>query len=218
MLTLKLLHLLLFVYWLGADAGTFYASRFVANPHLTPAQRAVAAQIMLGIDVAPRLAMPLTLATGAHLAALVGMLPLGAVGIAALWVVCALWLLMVVVIHHFNAKGGAPTLTRVDFVFRVLMIAALAAVAFAPGLLGWATLQGWVAAKLLAFAGCIFCGLMIRVHLRPFGPAFGKLMRDGADDKTNAAITNSIRRCVPYVFLIWVLLVASAALGLHLIG
>jgi hypothetical protein len=224
MLTLKLLHLLLLVYWLGADAGTFYASRFVADPRYTPAQRLVAAKIMLGIDVAPRLAMPLTLATGAHLAALLGLLPLGAWGLSvdsfvvAVWLLCLAWLGLVVLIHHFSNHGGAPTLTRVDFAFRVLMIAGLAAVALAPALLGWPGLQVWLAMKVLAFAGTIFCGLMIRIHLKPFGPAFAQLMQGDTSEAVNRRIAHSIQRCVPFVWLIWLLLVLCAALGLHLIG
>ena len=161
------MHLLLLVYWLGADLGTFYASRFVANPALSPAARATAARIMLGIDIAPRLCMPLVLGSGVHLAALVGVL--------------------------------APAMV-------------------VPA---WGLALAWLAIKLLGFAATIACGLMIRVHLKPFGPAFARLMSgDGRVDNSadnNTIIAASIGRCVPYVLAIWAVLVLCAAAGLHLL-
>ncbi len=209
---MKLLHLLLFVYWLGADAGTYYASRFVADPKLPSTARAVAAKIMLGIDLAPRFAMPLTWATGVHLAVGLGLLPPWA--LLAGWAGGLLWLAMVAAIHH----GHAAALVRVDFGFRVFVAAALAllaASALAGGAPGWPL---WLAIKVLAFAGTVACGLMIRVRLRPFGPAYAQLLRDGPSAEGDAAIASSIARCKPYVLLIWALLVLCAAAGLHLIG
>ena len=210
---MKLLHLLLLVYWLGADLGTFYASRFVADSTLTPAARAVAARIMLGVDMAPRVAMPLTLASGVHLAASSGFLPGGTMLLAVGWLVGLGWLAMVLAIHHW----GSAVLTRVDFTFRVLLVAALG-LPSAAALMGdyppWAP---WLALKLLAFAGTVFCGLMIRVHLKPFGPAYARLMREGGSAEVDSVISRSISRCIPWVVGIWALLVLAAAAGLHLI-
>lgn len=223
LLTVKLLHLLLLVYWLGADLGTFYASRFVADARLSPAQRATAAKIMLGIDIAPRVCMPLTLASGVHLAAGYRLLPLSPAAVAWVWLLCAAWLAGALAVHHVSGRGGAPMLARVDGAARIAVVLVLAAAALAPALLGSAPVQGWLAAKMLAFAGTVVCGLMIRRHLRPFGPAFATLTHGGGGDplvlaRANDTIAASIRRCVPWVLAIWVLLVAAAALGIHLIG
>ncbi|MFZ9086446.1 MAG: hypothetical protein ACO3C6_07725, partial [Steroidobacteraceae bacterium] len=48
-----LLHLLLFVYWLGGDVGVFYASRFVVDTSLTREERLTAAKIFLDLDMLP---------------------------------------------------------------------------------------------------------------------------------------------------------------------
>jgi hypothetical protein len=221
LLTWKLVHLLVLVYWLGGDLGTFYASRFVADAALGPAQRATAARIMLGVDLAPRICMPLALATGVQLAALQRVLPLGGAGVAAAWLLCGLWLAGVLGVHHLGPVRGAA-LAKADSVLRVAFVAMLVAVALLPSLFGWPRLPPWVAMKLLAFAGTVVCGLMIRRRLRPFGAAFGRLMQGGSDPRAvadaNAVVAASIRRCVPFVLAIWVLLVLCAALGLHLVG
>lgn len=211
-LLLELAHLLLFVYWLGADVGTYYAAKFVGDSRLAPAQRAIAAKIMLGIDIAPRICMPLVLATGVHLAALLGVLPLASAAIGALWLLCAAWLAMVLALHHGSGKPWLPALTRVDFGLRVIVFTAL---------LAWAVLGGlpaWLALKVAAYALTIVCGLMIRIHLKPFGPAFAALMRDGPSADGDATIAAAIARCVPWVWAIWGLLVFCAAAGLKLIG
>ncbi len=210
MLTWKLLHLLLFVYWLGADVGTFYASRFVADAALAPPARATAARIMLGIDLLPRICMPLVLATGVQLASMLGVLAIGAAGLAGVWALSLGWLAMVLVIHQRGA--GAARLARLDFGVRIVIVALLvAATLVLPALPAWTTL------KLLGFAATVVCGLMIRVHLKPFGPAFAQLMAGGRSDEPNRIIAASIARCVPYVIAIWIVLIACAAAGLHLI-
>ena len=42
-----IIHVLLFVYWLGGDLGVFYSSKFVVRPDISPEARAIAAKIML---------------------------------------------------------------------------------------------------------------------------------------------------------------------------
>ena len=216
----KLLHILLLVYWLGADIGTFYASRFVADARLTPAARTVAARIMLGVDLLPRLTMPLTLATGVQLASALGLLAGSGVLLAAVWALCLGWLGMVLLIHQLTPAGQAARWVRFDFGFRVVLASSLALLGLAAGFglaLDW---PGWLALKLLAFAATMACGLMIRVELRPFGPAFGRLVRAGSSEVTaadNEAIARSLARCKPYVLVIWALLVLCAAAGLHLV-
>jgi hypothetical protein len=214
MLFIKLLHLLCWVYWLGADIGTFYAARFVSNGSLTPAQRATAAKIMLGIDLAPRIAMPLTLATGLHLSALLLAWPLPTGTLWLVWVVCLLWMGTAAWLHHAPRNPQTERVARWDFVWRVALAAGVAVAAL---LLLWrGSFAPWLAVKLLCFAACVVCGLAIRVHLKDFGPAFAALMQSGATPQVDATIKNSIARCVPYVVLIWVLLLISAAGGLHL--
>ena len=57
--------------------------------------------------------------------------------------------------------------------------------------------------------------LAIRIQLRPFGPAFARLMAQGPDAAGDQAIQRSIAACIPYVVSIWILLLLSAATGLH---
>ena len=215
MLALKFMHLLCWVYWLGGDLGTFYSSRFVANASLAPAARAIAAKIMMGTDIAPRLCMPLTVVTGLHLASISGTVAISTPILWAIWLACAVWLWAIWSIHHGNGSSKLALIVQLDFGLRVVLLVGLGATACA-GLFGAIPgLAPWLAFKLLCFAGTVACGLAIRIQLRPFGPAFARLMAQGPDAAGDQAIQQSIAACIPYVVSIWILLLLSAATGLH---
>lgn len=217
-LLLKLAHLLLFVYWLGGDLGVFYSSRILADAKQSDAARLAAARIMLAVDQAPRICMTLMLPVGLHLAWRLGLWPYQAAWVAVAWVVGLLWLGNVLWLHFRHGHAQHRLLSQVDFAFRVILIVALAAVA------AWSVLRAgpvqppWLAWKLLVFALLVGLGLLIRIQLRPFGPAFAQLAASGATDTVNRAIAGSLARCRPLVVGIWIGLLINAMLGLHLIG
>ena len=69
----------------------------------------------------------------------------------------------------------------------------------------------------MIFGGLVACGLIIRILLRPFGPAFANLALGKAGDVDNQAIRSSLNSTRPVVVTIWIGLLVSAALGLHII-
>ena len=55
-------HILLFVYWLGADLGVSVASRYVARADLPLDERLRFLELLLKVDMGPRMAERMTLA------------------------------------------------------------------------------------------------------------------------------------------------------------
>ena len=107
----------------------------------------------------------------------------------------------------------AETLRRVDLVVRVLVIVAMLGYG-AAGLAGVGPIHApWLAAKALLFGLLVFCGLMIRVMVQPFGPAFAEIMRSGSTPEAEARLDGAMNRARPFVVLIWIGLVAMAWLG-----
>ncbi|QFU76486.1 hypothetical protein EY643_12915 [Halioglobus maricola] len=216
-LLLKFAHILAFVYWLGGDLGTFLASQQVINRDNAPESRHVALKIMLACDMGPKLAMPLILPLGVHMAAIMGTLPLSGMALALIWGLCLYWFTVVLVLYLNEGKPFTAILSRLDFWFRI---------AFASGLAAWAIYTfitpdygtQWAAIKLLVFVAMVGCGVLIRVNLAPFVPAFGDLMANGPTDANNSAMERSIGRCRPWVWCIWAGLFFNAAMGLHLFG
>ncbi len=215
-LVLKYLHLIAFVYWLGGDLGTFIASRQVINPALGPQARQAALGIMLACDMGPKLAMPLIQPLGLHMAAISGALPLPGLALALVWAASIYWFTVVLVLYLNEGKPFTARLAQLDLYFRIAVVLAL--LAWAGSLLLQGEGAAWAATKVIVFALMVCCGIAIRINLKPFVPAFVKMMSEGASSETDAAMAGSVQRCRPWVWCIWGGLFLNAALGLHLVG
>lgn len=213
-LTIKLLHILCFVYWLGGDLGTFYASRFVGRSDISPEARGVAMKIMMGCDQGPRLSMPLILPLGLHLAYLLGLFKVEPLWLGVSWLLCLAWTASVLIMHFSHSSRLVQILAAYDFRFRSVVAIGLAALAIYSLLSGNILTAQWTAIKLFVFALLVGCGLLIRVQLKPLIGVWGQLMAQGPTPETDRIIHRSIQRCLPYVMAIWVGLLINAALGL----
>lgn len=216
------LHLVLFVFWLGGDLGVYYSSRFVIRPDLTPAARGTALSIMNGLDLGPKICLVLFLPSGVtlmamdpHGATLAGHEVFGWPLVVLTWVFAAGWLASAIADHRTHGKY--PWVRRADWTIRIGLIAALfgsAAYTFAAAEpFGVTTNPRWLAGKIFLYGLAIACGLGIRIKLKPFGAAWGALMTRGGDPGTESAVKRSIDGCVPYVLGIWISVLVAAVLG-----
>ena len=216
-LWLQYAHILAFVYWLGGDLGTFFASRQVVRRELGVEARQVALKIMLACDQGPKLAMPAAFVLGYQMAVSLGMLRVPGWFSWMVWALCLLWFANVLMLHHCQGRAFAAKLAAVDFRFRlaVIMLLLLAA---GFGLAGADYLVAdRVAWKTLVFAALMACGVMIRRHLKPFAPAFAALVAEGPSERHNAILEQSLAHCRPYVWAIWLGLLVNAAIGVRLL-
>lgn len=209
----KFIHVLLFVYWLGGDAGVFYSSTFVVNNKLSKDARLTAFRIFINLDMLPRYCLALMLTVGGILSEFVGYRHptwqmVGIVALGPIWV----W-----VVHAVHAREGTEfgrTLAKGDYYFRFIMIFALI------GSVAWHWTTGelrefpWLAAKLLTFAFLIFCGFMIRRNLPPFIEGFRTMAATGPTPESDRKMSEGLGACRPYVWAIWAGVALSAFLGI----
>ncbi len=211
---LKLAHLLLFVYWLGADIGVFYAARFVRDPAQSLEARKMAVRIMGWIDQIPRYCLVLMLPVGYTLARQLGLVELPPIGMVILWVIGFAWLWMVWAIHHYQGTPRAERLRSIDLVWRVILVAGLLWDAM-QGLRGTGhILVDWLSIKFALFALLIACGIMIRVFGKPIGPALRQVLATGSTPELEVDIARGFSRTRPFVLGIWGLLLWAAAVGI----
>jgi hypothetical protein len=208
----RFLHLLLFVYWLGGDAGVFYSSGFVVNPKLSREARMTAAKIFLDLDMIPRYCMALMLTVGGILAELVG-IEHPTWEMVAIVLLGPVWLALVVLVHAKEGSAAGQTLKRIDVWFRWIVIASiLVSVAHSHWTGRLAGLE-WFSAKLVLFAFLIFCGLMIRRLLPPFIEGFRTLATTGPTPESDRLMIEGLARCRPWVLAIWAGILVSGLLG-----
>tara|TARA_B110000238_G_scaffold16359_2_gene16049 strand:+ start:290 stop:778 length:489 start_codon:yes stop_codon:yes gene_type:complete len=124
------------------------------------------------------------------------------------------WLSIVLVQHFKHQAAYIPTLTKIDFYFRWLLVAGIVISCLISLSTGRLDDAPWITAKLLGFAFLIFCGLMIRVNLKDFGASYTKIAQNDYDEADNQAMALSLKKVKPWVVTIWIVLVIEAALGI----
>lgn len=208
----KFLHILLFVYWLGGDAGVYYSSGFVMDPTRSRDARLMAFKIFIELDMLPRYCLALMLSVGALLAHYIGV-PHLSWQLPLILALGPLWVAMVWAVHHYQGQPLGQTLGRIDYAFRwVVIVAIIASVVF--GLSdGRLAPYPWLAAKLLIFASLVFCGLMIRHKLPRFLAGFRVLASGAPTPQSDEDLSAGLRACRPYVWYIWLGVAASALIG-----
>ena len=85
-------HLLLFVYWLGADVGVFGLALGLKNSAYTCEQRMVMMRQSLTFDMVPRMAMIVVSPVGLHLAARSGLVAVPDWLFAVIWILAVTWI------------------------------------------------------------------------------------------------------------------------------
>ena len=216
-LVFTFLHLVGFAYWLGGDLGVFHTSYWVANPGHPPEVRVAAAKILFWLDQVPRICMTMMLPLGIHLAWLSGLLDFPALFMGLIWAGAFAWLGMVLYLHAAKPSGSKELLTRFDFWFRLVLSLTLLTVGLAAVFSGAIEMPYWLGAKFGIYGALVGLGLVVRIKLKPFGPAFANIAQGRGTEVDDAAINASLGGTRPFVVAIWLGLFASAALGLHLI-
>ncbi len=206
-----LLHVLVFVYWLGGDLGAFYTSRFLIKPDISREQRLLALKVVNDVDMAPRSAIILALPTGLVVAQAKGWITTSPLLLSAVILLSLAWLLLVWKLHLDHGKS--PKLFKsLDMVFRHGALLGLAGFAIV-GFIGILNIPVFLSIKMLILAACISLGLFIRKVLNPLGPAIGDLMQTNSENAQNQ-IADTLNRARPLVVGIWILLLAAALMGL----
>lgn len=216
-LVVSFLHLVGFAYWIGGDLGVFHSSYWVANPEHSAEVRIAAAKILFWLDQVPRICMTMMLPLGLQLTWQAGLLGFDAPVMTLIWVAAFAWLAMVLYLHAAKTSSTKNLLTRLDFWFRLALSVALLTLGSAAIFNGAFDLPYWVGAKLAIFGALVGLGLIIRIKLKPFGPAFSNIAAGNGTAHDDAVVMASLGGTRPYVVAIWVGLFASAALGLHLL-
>ena len=176
-------HLILFVYWLGADLGVFIAAVWGKSGRLSFAERAILLKLSTAIDLTPRLAFVLMMPVGVTLARHWG-LPVNAPELAAIWGIAALWLIAVLVMaaSHDRPLGGMLARLQTSF----LVVAGVVFVAFGASLLlRGSIVPAWLAWKIILFGAIFFGGTTLSVGGSTFN-ANRSLTDGGAVNKVGA--------------------------------
>lgn len=206
-------HILLFVYWLGADLGVFVASRYVARADLPLEERLRFLELLLTVDMGPRTALILMIPVGFTLATTLGLAPFADGWLPAIWALALGWLALAWYLFRAGRDPRAARWARVDQLLRVAAIVAFLGTGLATLLTGGPLGTVWLAGKFVLFAGVVTLGLLLRVVIRDWIKGFAQLRVEATRDSGNSLIHAAHRRAARMAMLLWLFVAAIAFLG-----
>ena len=207
------LHIVLFAYWLGADLGVFFASRYMSRADLVLEERLRYLQLLLTIDMAPRVALILMIPVGFTLATTLGLAPFADGWLPAIWVVALAWLALAWYLSRHSRDPRAAPWVRIDQALRLIVIAGFLGTGLATFVTGGPLLTGWLAGKFVLYAVVVALGLLLRLVIADFIRGFGQVRVEATREAGNALIDDAHRRAARLAILLWLCVAAIAFLG-----
>jgi hypothetical protein len=207
------IHILLFVFWLGADVGVFVSALYAKNPKYSFETRMTVLQAGMIVDTFPRICFALILPVGLHLTNALGMYPFDTSLFVIAWVIALSWVGVILAIGANQGKPIAETLSKLQFGFQAIMGLVFTVI----GLNSLATDapidQPWFAVKILLFGLVFWAAIAIDLCFRPFIAPFMEIGQHGSTPEREEAVSRAINNTLVAVSTLYVLIFTIAFIG-----
>lgn len=212
--SLVFLHLLLFVLWLGADVGVFtLGQHFRKRRQYSLDQRLALLNLLVAVDMIPRTAWALMVPISLTLVAAGGWAQLPVWVVAAGWAAGGVWLWLVWDAHLHDQTPRATRNRRLEMPVKLAIMAGYLALGGYSIATGEPIIAPFVAWKALLF-GLIFAAAMaIDAHFKPLMPQLARLITEGSSDDTELPLLRTMSLTRVWVWVVYILLLATAWLG-----
>jgi hypothetical protein len=226
LVALTIVHVMLFLAWLGVDTGVFYASWRLRRAGLSAETRLELTRVLVFLDRSPRMASLLMVPIALSLAFTGG---LGLTGVsdaqmnAIFWPILVLMLLMSWALVRFEREVDAgrtdtPFVRAYRAMVRLIKVGTFIAF-MATGIAALAGVEGlwnndYIAWKAILFACIAAAAQWIEYGFRDFAPAFGDLIANGETPERHRRLDRAIRGAYPPVLTLYALVVTTAILGM----
>ena len=207
-------HVMLLVYWLGADLGVLLLALGAKNPNYTFEQRAVMLEYSMKIDFTPRLASALMFPVGLHMSSSLGLVTVSQTAFVLVWVSAIIWMAVIIGQVALEGRDISDLLRKINLGWQGILFFALMGV----GILSWTNdvpfETQWLALKIILFAMIFAMSILIDVLFAPVGPGFVKLAEYGSTPDIEREISHGINGAIVPVLIIYVLLAVIAFIGI----
>lgn len=205
-------HIVLFVYWLGADVGLYMVMIFVKNPKLSFETRATLIKLAFYIDQFPRVTFALILPVGLHLARDLALAPIPDWLLVLAWVIGIFWSVLHLAVVKYKGTPLARTLLQINKAYELLMGGFIMAVGAWSLYAGAPIEAGWFALKLLLFGTIFWVILGIDTVFQPFTTIL-RMGPDGSTPEKEAEVARATHLTMAWAVLLYLIVLAVAFLG-----
>jgi hypothetical protein len=205
-------HMLLFVYWLGADVGLYVSMAMVKNASLSFETRATLTKLALYVDIFPRVTFALILPVGMHLVRDLGLYPIANALLVFGWTIGVLWSALHLALLKYRGTDIGNVLAGINKIYELLMGLFFIIVGSTSVATGAPVATQWFAVKLVLFGLIFWVILGFDTVFRPFSA----IMRMGPSGSTlgkETAVKRITRLTMAWSLLLYLLIAAVAFLG-----
>ncbi|MBM4220941.1 MAG: hypothetical protein FJ170_03220 [Gammaproteobacteria bacterium] len=206
------LHIVLFVYWLGADVGVYLVMVFVKNPKLGFETRATLIRLGFLIDQFPRITFALILPVGMQLARNLDLYPSPDWLLALAWTAGILWSALHLAVVAWKGTALARRLLRINQLHELFLGGFFIAVGTLSLLNDAPIAADWFAVKLLLFGLIFWVVLGIDMVFQPFTMIL-RMGVDGSTPEKEQQVTRATNITMAWAVLLYLLVLAVAFLG-----
>jgi hypothetical protein len=206
-------HVLMFVYWLGADLGVFTLALALKNPAYSVEQRVLLMRMSLLIDLTPRAAMALIAPVGLYLAETLGLVSVPNWLNAIIWVTAFAWIAGEIVAFR---NMGKPLMMKIYMGTGTLFVIIFLACTW-YGIqslrLGEPFMANWLAIKVLLFGQVFLVSSLMAVCYAPVEAIFKEMQANGSTPELEARVCKQVNRGAVVTVTLFLLLATIAFMG-----
>jgi len=205
-------HILLFVYWLGADAGLYIVMAMLKNPALSFETRTTLIRLAFYIDLFPRITFALILPVGMHLARDLDLYPIGNVLLGLSWASGILWSGVHIGIARYKGTPAGSVFRSINKFYEAAGGLFFVTIAILSITAGTPIETPWFAWKLLAFGLIFWVILGFDTVFQPF-TAILRMGPDGMTPENEQRIARMTNITMMWSVLLYLLIAAVAFIG-----
>ena len=207
-------HLILFVFWLGADIGVFMLGQHFRRRHdYDVPQRLILLQLLVNLDLVPRIAWALMFPITLSMIDAGQWWPLPLWALLLAWVIGGGWIWLIWDAHKHDQTPRAVRNRKIEFLLKIGLTVFYLGLGLVSLVEKTPLEPTWLATKALMFGLIFAAAIMIDIAFKPVGPYLMKLISDGSSDETEIPLRRTMDRTRIWVWIVYALLLATAFLG-----
>ena len=206
-------HILLFVFWLGADLGVAILGGEFRKRDYSLDERMTILKILVKTDMGPRTAWALMIGSTISLLYWGGYVEMSWLWVGLAWAVSVLWLWLVWAAYRAGQSPRAAKLRKVEMVLKWALAAFYLLLGGYSLLMDGPLVANWLATKAVLFGLIFVAAILIDVYFKPVGAMLMTLIDEGSSDATEQPLRAQMDRSRFWVRTTYALLLITAFIG-----